>query len=121
MEVPVNGEIGDEVHTVDQTLIFTSGEGKATVQGKDQHVKAGDVVIVPAGTQHQFVTVGDKPLELVTIYAPAEHDPKTVHKTKEEGDKEEDAGKDEAPEWASRSKSDNLTSGAVREDAKYDA
>lgn len=36
MEIPVGGDIGDEVHTVDQILIFTSGEGKATVAGKDQ-------------------------------------------------------------------------------------
>jgi mannose-6-phosphate isomerase-like protein (cupin superfamily) len=63
MEVPVNGEIGDEVHTVDQVLMFTSGRGLATVAGKDQEVKAGDVVVVPAGTQHQFVTKGDQPLE----------------------------------------------------------
>ncbi|RMY34999.1 hypothetical protein D0865_14026, partial [Hortaea werneckii] len=33
MEIPVGGDIGDEVHTVDQVLIFTSGEGKATVAG----------------------------------------------------------------------------------------
>lgn len=36
MEIPVGGDIGDEVHTVDQVLLFTSGEGKATVAGKDQ-------------------------------------------------------------------------------------
>lgn len=36
MEIPVGGDIGDEVHTVDQVLIFTSGQGKATVAGKDQ-------------------------------------------------------------------------------------
>jgi putative ABC transport system ATP-binding protein len=33
MEVPVNGEIGDEVHLVDQVLMFTSGRGLATVNG----------------------------------------------------------------------------------------
>lgn len=36
MEIPVGGDIGNEVHMVDQVLIFTSGEGKATVAGKDQ-------------------------------------------------------------------------------------
>jgi mannose-6-phosphate isomerase-like protein (cupin superfamily) len=36
MEIPVGGDIGDEVHTVDQVLIFTSGEGRATIAGKDQ-------------------------------------------------------------------------------------
>ncbi|RMY81585.1 hypothetical protein D0864_01940 [Hortaea werneckii] len=115
MEIPVGGDIGDEVHTVDQVLIFTSGEGKATVAGRDQAVKASDVVVVPAGTQHQFInTSATQPLELVTVYSPAEHDPQTVHKTKEEGDEEEENGKDEAPEWAERSKERNEELGEVK-------
>jgi mannose-6-phosphate isomerase-like protein (cupin superfamily) len=36
MEIPVGGDIGNEVHLVDQVLIFTSGEGKAVVGGKEQ-------------------------------------------------------------------------------------
>lgn len=36
MEIPVGGDIGNEVHTVDQVLIFTSGEGKAVIAGKEQ-------------------------------------------------------------------------------------
>jgi len=116
MEIPVGGDIGDEVHTVDQVLIFTSGEGKATVAGKDQNVKASDVVIVPAGTQHQFInTSKTEPLELITVYSPAEHDPRTVHKTKEEGDEEEENGKDEAPEWSQQSKAKNEKDGLVKE------
>ncbi|KAF2823124.1 RmlC-like cupin [Ophiobolus disseminans] len=119
MEVPVGGDIGDEVHTVDQILLFTSGRGLATVNGKDQEVKAGDVVVVPAGTQHQFVTKGDQPLELITVYSPAEHLPSSVHKTKEEGDKAEDDGVDEAPEWSLKSKDENVKNGNVSESGKY--
>lgn len=51
-----------QVHTVDQALTFTSGTGKATIAGKDQDVKAGDLMVVPAGTQHQFVNTGPTPL-----------------------------------------------------------
>ncbi|KAH8599419.1 RmlC-like cupin domain-containing protein [Bisporella sp. PMI_857] len=120
MTIPVGGDIGDEVHTVDQALTFTSGIGKATVNGKDQDIKAGDLVIVPAGTQHQFVNTGPTPLILYTIYSPAEHDPRTVHHTKEQGDKEEEEGKDEAPEWSRRSKKENEELGLVRESGKYD-
>jgi quercetin dioxygenase-like cupin family protein len=36
MTIPVGGDIGDEVHTVDQALTFTSGKGLATINGKDQ-------------------------------------------------------------------------------------
>lgn len=137
MEIPVGGDIGNEVHLVDQVLIFTSGTGKAVVAGKEQvryttmrperggqntdrfmqNIKASDVVVVPAGTEHQFYnTSKDQPLELVTVYSPAEHDSRTVHKTKEEGDEEEDAGKDEAPEWSRQSKETNEKKGLVKEE-----
>lgn len=36
MEIPVGGDIGDEVHTVDQVLLFTSGEAKAIVAGQEK-------------------------------------------------------------------------------------
>ena len=72
-----------------------------------------------AGTQHQFVNTGATPLILYTIYSPAEHDPRTVHKTKEEGDEEEDAGKDEAPEWSQQSKDHNEKAGLVKTSGKY--
>lgn len=65
------------------------------------------MMIVPAGTQHQFENTGPNPLILYTVYSPAEHKPTTVHKTKEEGDKEEEDGIDEAPEWSQRTKAEN--------------
>jgi len=52
---------------------------------------------------------------LITVYSPAEHDPRTVHKTKEEGDEEEENGKDEAPEWSQQSKASNEKNGLVKE------
>lgn len=66
------------------------------------------------------MNTGDTPLELLTVYSPAEHDPQTVHKTKEEGDDLEENGKDEAPEWSQQPKAKNEKAGLVREDAKYD-
>ncbi|EHL01188.1 hypothetical protein M7I_2881 [Glarea lozoyensis 74030] len=93
MTIPVGGDIGDEVHTVDQALTFTSGKGMATINGKDQAVEAGDLMVVPAGTQHQFVNTGDSPLE--------------------QGDKEEDEGIDEAPEWTKKSKKENEEAGVT--------
>ncbi|EPE35373.1 RmlC-like cupin [Glarea lozoyensis ATCC 20868] len=119
MTIPVGGDIGDEVHTVDQALTFTSGKGMATINGKDQAVEAGDLMVVPAGTQHQFVNTGDSPLILYTIYSPAEHAPTSVHHTKEQGDKEEDEGIDEAPEWTKKSKKENEEAGLVKLSGKY--
>lgn len=107
MTVPVDGEIGNEKRTVDQILTFTAGTGKATIAGKDQDVRAGDLVIVPAGAQHKFVNTGPTPLILYTVYSPAEHKATTVHKTKEQGDQEEEEGVDVAPEWSRKSKAEN--------------
>ncbi|RDW75574.1 hypothetical protein BP5796_06395 [Coleophoma crateriformis] len=119
MTIPVGGDIGDEVHTVDQALTFTSGIGKATINGKDQDVKAGDLMVVPAGTQHQFINTGPTPLILYTIYSPAEHAPHTVHHDKKQADEEEEAGIDEAPEWSQRSKKENEALGLVNISGKY--
>ncbi|KAH7040685.1 cupin domain-containing protein [Microdochium trichocladiopsis] len=114
MNVPVGGEIGEEIHTVDQILTFTSGTGVAQVAGVDQNVKAGDLVIVPAGTKHQFLNTGPTPLLLYTVYSPAEHNPTSVHKTKAEGDRAEDEGRDEPPEWSQKSKAENEKEGWVK-------
>ncbi|GAB1519628.1 hypothetical protein RhiTH_002696 [Rhizoctonia solani] len=102
MTIPVDGEIGEEVHTVDQHLMFTSGTAKAIVAGEEKTVKEGDLVIVPAGTKHNFINTAKTPLVLYTVYAPAEHATTSVHKSLEEGEKLEEAGKDEPPAWAQK-------------------
>jgi mannose-6-phosphate isomerase-like protein (cupin superfamily) len=94
-------------------LTFTSGTGLAQVGGKEQEVKPGDMVIVPANTKHQFLNTGKEPLTLYTVYSPAEHATKTVHLSKEEGEKEEDDGIDVPPLWSQRSKSENEKAGQV--------
>ncbi|KAK0719495.1 RmlC-like cupin domain-containing protein [Lasiosphaeris hirsuta] len=114
MTIPVGGDIGEEVHTVDQALTFTSGIGLAQVGGKEQDIKAGDMVVVPAGTKHQFLNKGPTPLMLYTVYSPAEHKPTTMHKTKEDGDREEEAGIDEPPAWSQRNKKQNEDEGWVK-------
>lgn len=92
MTIPVGEEIGAEVHTDnDQILSFVSGIGAAQVAGETRPVTAGDVVVVPAGTEHNFVNTGTEPLVLTTIYGPPDHAPGTVHRTKSEADAAEAA------------------------------
>jgi mannose-6-phosphate isomerase-like protein (cupin superfamily) len=87
MAVPGGGEIGEEVHPdVDQTLVFVEGEGEAVLEGEASPVRPGDVVFVPAGTLHNFRNTGGGQLRLYTIYAPPEHPPGTVHRTRAEAD-----------------------------------
>jgi mannose-6-phosphate isomerase-like protein (cupin superfamily) len=90
MTIPPGGEIGEEVHEVDQILIFVEGDGEAVLDGERSTVGPNDLVFVKAGTRHNFITKGDAPLRLVTVYAPPEHEPGTVHATKEEADAAED-------------------------------
>jgi mannose-6-phosphate isomerase-like protein (cupin superfamily) len=87
MTIPPGGEIGEEVHEhVDQILLFVEGEADAVLEGHRSPVSPNDLVFVKAGTRHNFITRGDRALRLVTIYAPPEHEPGTVHRTKAEAD-----------------------------------
>jgi len=98
MTIPPGGEIGEEVHDVDQILTFVSGVGKAKVSGQTRNVTQGDLVVVPAGRKHNFTNEGPNPLVLYTVYGPAEHAEGAVHKTKAQADALEEAGKDEPPQ-----------------------
>ena len=83
MSIPPGGDIGEETHSdVDQILFFVQGEGQAVLDGKKSAVGPDRLVHVPAGTRHNFVNTGKTDLRLYTIYAPPEHKPGIVRKTK---------------------------------------
>jgi mannose-6-phosphate isomerase-like protein (cupin superfamily) len=87
MTIPPGGEIGEEVHDgTDQVLAFVDGVGEAILDGESRPVGPNDLVFVRAGTRHNFVNTGADPLRLVTVYAPPEHVPGTVHQTRAEAD-----------------------------------
>jgi mannose-6-phosphate isomerase-like protein (cupin superfamily) len=97
MTIQPGGEIGEEVHEVDQILTFVSGTGDAVLAGERREIAQGDLVAVPAGTRHNFRNTGPNPLVLYTVYGPPEHADGVVHRTREEADAAEAAGKDEPP------------------------
>ena len=98
MTIPPGGEIGAEVHREnDQILTFVSGTGQADVNGETTSVSQGDLVVVPAGTPHNFRNTGTLPLVLYTVYGPPDHAPDTVHHTKADADAAEAAGEDAPP------------------------
>lgn len=86
MSIEPGDDIGAEVHDLDQVLVFVSGEGEFQVGNQKGKVQPGDVVVVPAHAEHNFVNTGSEPLKLYTVYAPPEHAPGTVHRTKAEAD-----------------------------------
>ncbi len=90
MSIPPGGEIGAEAHDhLDQVLVFVDGVGIAQLGGEESAVSAGRLVLVPAGMHHNVVNTGTADLRLYTIYAPPQHAPGTVHRTKAVADADE--------------------------------
>jgi mannose-6-phosphate isomerase-like protein (cupin superfamily) len=90
MNIPPGGEIGEEVHeAVDQVLAFVDGEGIAVLNGERSTVGPNRLVLVPAGTRHNFINTGTADLRLYTVYAPPQHAAGTIHRTKAEADADE--------------------------------
>lgn len=90
MSIPAGGDIGEEVHAdVDQVLVFVAGAGAAILDGERRPVVPSRLVFVPAGVRHNFVNTGPHDLRLYTVYAPPQHAPGTIHRTKAEADGDE--------------------------------
>ena len=78
-------EIGNEVHEhVDQFFRIELGRARFVLNDTEEHlVKAGEAVVVPAGTYHNVInTSSTEPLKLYTVYTPPQHPAGTLHKTK---------------------------------------
>ncbi|MBX3093060.1 MAG: cupin domain-containing protein [Cryobacterium sp.] len=106
MSIPVGESIGLEAHPeTDQFLRIDAGRGRVMMGPAEDEldyqkdVSDGWSIQVPAGSWHDVVNTGDEPLRLYTIYAPVHHAAGIVQATAEQADEDEDAGKDEPPEW----------------------
>lgn len=78
MTVPPGEEAGPpEVHGgEDQVFLFVEGEAEVKVwdstkgEPAPRRARPGDIVVVPAGTQHWVKSVGREPLFFFTVYGP---------------------------------------------------
>ena len=89
MSIPVCGDIGVEMHDdVDQFIRVESGRARVYMgacQSSLKEVGAVDgnyAILIPAGTWHNIVNVGNCPLKLYSLYAPPKHPRGTVNPTK---------------------------------------
>lgn len=74
MCLKVEEEIGMEVHEEnDQIFFIVEGKAEFTVEGEVRTVEEDQLVMVPAGKQHNVRNTAEEELKLVTIYAPAHH------------------------------------------------
>lgn len=88
MSLKPGEEIGKEIHGVDQFFRFEEGYGKVIVGDKEYEVEDDDVIIVPAGIEHNVINISEsEDLKLYTIYAPPHHKDGIIRKTKEEAEK----------------------------------
>lgn len=88
-------EIGMEVHKLDQFFRVEEGNGEAVLDGVRTAISAGFAILIPAGTNHNIINVGESPLKLYTLYAPPNHRDGVVHHTRADAiaDKETFDGK----------------------------
>lgn len=93
MSLKPKEEIGFETHGVDQFFRVEDGEGEVILDGERYPIKDGSAIVVPAGTRHNIVNKGVKPLKLYTIYSPPHHKDGIVVKKKSAETPEEYDGK----------------------------
>lgn len=89
MSINVGEDIGLENHpNLDQFLRIEQGQGIVKMgQSRDnldfqRRIGDGYAIIIPAGTWHNLINLGNVPLKLYSIYAPPQHPRGTVHRTK---------------------------------------
>ncbi|MDX2165292.1 MAG: cupin domain-containing protein [Gammaproteobacteria bacterium] len=92
MTLKPNEDVGMEIHPEnDQFFRIEKGEGKVIMNKKEHIIKEDDVIIIPAGTEHNVInTSSTEPLQFYTIYAPPHHKDGTMHKTKAEAIEDEE-------------------------------
>jgi mannose-6-phosphate isomerase-like protein (cupin superfamily) len=86
MALKPKGEIGMEVHTLDQFFRVEEGTGEAVLDGVRTPIRAGFAVLVPAGTNHNIINTGSAALKLYTLYAPPNHRDAVIHHTRDDAE-----------------------------------
>ncbi len=89
MSLKPGEEIGAEVHQEnEQVLICLSGTGSAIVNDEEHDYISGDMVLVRAGQEHNFINTGRDEMKILTLYSPPHHENGTIHRTKAEAEVE---------------------------------
>lgn len=85
MSLKPGEEIGDEVHkNRDQFFRVEKGMGQIVIDGTTHNIKSDDAMVVPAGSRHNLINTGEKPLKLYTLYGPPNHIDQLIQATKAE-------------------------------------
>lgn len=89
MSINVGDDIGLEIHPdTDQFIRIEDGQGKVRMGKNKQNleyqanVSDESAIMIPAGTWHNIINTGNKPLKVYSIYAPPHHPRGIVQATK---------------------------------------
>lgn len=91
MSINPRDDIGVEMHDdTDQYIMVAYGRAKVFFgDSKDKlkfisDVGSNDAIYIPAGTWHNIVNTGGRPLKLISVYAPPKHPYGTNQPTKKD-------------------------------------
>lgn len=97
MSIAVDGEVGLEVHpATDQFLRIEQGTAKVVMGPEKDNLSFEEIaredsaIIIPAGSWHNILNIGDDELKLYSLYAPPHHPHSTIQETYEIAMSEED-------------------------------
>lgn len=93
MNIQPAEEIGEEAHHLDQFIRIEEGKCKVILDDVEHILEADYAVVIPAGTKHNVINIGENELKLYSIYSPPEHIDGTIHKTKADAAEEHFDGK----------------------------
>lgn len=90
MSLKPSEEIGNEIHGLDQFIRVEQGHAKVIMNNGETEYDLQDnwAIIIPAGTFHNVINVGDGELKVYTLYSPPAHLRDTLQPTK--ADEKED-------------------------------
>ncbi len=64
--------VGDRIprhwHDLDEVVMYESGVARVFLDGTETEVGAGDTLVVPSGSVHGCVNVGDEPVEIRAVF-----------------------------------------------------
>lgn len=96
MSIAVDGEVGLEVHPgTDQFLRIEQGTAKVVMGPEkddlsfEEIARKDSAIIIPAGSWHNILNIGDDELKLYSLYAPPHHPHSTIQETYEIAMREE--------------------------------
>jgi mannose-6-phosphate isomerase-like protein (cupin superfamily) len=97
MSIAVDGEVGLEVHPgTDQFLRIEQGTARVVMGPErddlsfEEIAREDSAIIIPAGSWHNILNIGDDELKLYSLYAPPHHPHSTIQETYEIAMREED-------------------------------